>query len=170
MSQYLRSPIVLLLIALVIGLAALVWWPSRELKIALAADKRAVVEKGRAIYAEYCASCHGVDLEGQPNWRERDAEGYLPAPPHDASGQHMAPRGQAVVRPHQVWPRCHFGRQEIPKHACRPTRVFSTTARSLLFSPTSNRAGRKKRRPGITKSTRREGQNDHETNDRRLNP
>ena len=86
MSQYPRSLIVLLLIALVIGLAALVWWPSRELRIVLAADNRAVVEKGRAIYAEHCASCHGVNLQGQPNWRERDAEGYLPAPPHDASG------------------------------------------------------------------------------------
>jgi len=86
MPQYPRSSIVLLLIALVIGLAALVWWPARELQIVLAADNRAVVEKGRAIYAEHCASCHGVNLEGQPNWRERDAEGYLPAPPHDASG------------------------------------------------------------------------------------
>ena len=86
MFQYPHSRIILLLIALVIGLAALVWWPARELQIVLAADNRAVVEKGRAIYAEHCASCHGVSLKGQPNWRERDAEGYLPAPPHDASG------------------------------------------------------------------------------------
>ena len=25
-------------------------------------------------------------LEGQPDWRQRDAEGYLPAPPHDETG------------------------------------------------------------------------------------
>ena len=25
-------------------------------------------------------------LEGQANWRQRDAEGYLPAPPHDERG------------------------------------------------------------------------------------
>ena len=25
-------------------------------------------------------------LEGQANWRQRDAEGYLPAPPHDETG------------------------------------------------------------------------------------
>jgi len=24
-----------------------------------------------------------VALEGQANWRQRDADGYLPAPPHD---------------------------------------------------------------------------------------
>jgi mono/diheme cytochrome c family protein len=34
----------------------------------------------------HCASCHGARLEGQPNWRERGADGLLPAPPHDASG------------------------------------------------------------------------------------
>ena len=38
------------------------------------------------IYFENCASCHGVKLEGQPNWRKRDAGGYLPAPPHDETG------------------------------------------------------------------------------------
>ncbi|MDX1780840.1 MAG: c-type cytochrome [Thalassovita sp.] len=44
------------------------------------------VAAGRDIYTEYCAACHGADLEGEPNWREQDAEGYLPAPPHDPSG------------------------------------------------------------------------------------
>jgi mono/diheme cytochrome c family protein len=41
---------------------------------------------GRHIFAERCASCHGANLEGQPNWRERKKDGKLPAPPHDASG------------------------------------------------------------------------------------
>lgn len=41
---------------------------------------------GRRIYAEYCASCHGANLEGQPDWRSRRPDGRLPAPPHDASG------------------------------------------------------------------------------------
>ncbi|MXQ08375.1 c-type cytochrome [Alphaproteobacteria bacterium GH1-50] len=44
------------------------------------------VAMGAEIYAENCASCHGAALEGEENWRERDADGYLPAPPHDASG------------------------------------------------------------------------------------
>ncbi len=46
----------------------------------------AMVERGRAVYAEACASCHGANLEGQENWRERMANGRLPAPPHDESG------------------------------------------------------------------------------------
>ena len=50
-------------------------------------DGRAIVVQGQKIYAEHCASCHGADLEGQPNWRVRDDDGYLPAPPHDRTGQ-----------------------------------------------------------------------------------
>lgn len=41
---------------------------------------------GRALYAENCASCHGVELEGQPDWRRPGADGVLPAPPHDETG------------------------------------------------------------------------------------
>lgn len=44
------------------------------------------VARGKAIYAEQCASCHGARLEGQPNWQSRKPDGRLPAPPHDASG------------------------------------------------------------------------------------
>lgn len=50
------------------------------------ADDATLVALGRSVYAEHCATCHGENLEGQPNWRERDEEGYLPAPPHDATG------------------------------------------------------------------------------------
>ena len=44
------------------------------------------VAAGAELYAENCASCHGADLQGQPNWKVRDADGYLPAPPHDVTG------------------------------------------------------------------------------------
>ena len=44
------------------------------------------VERGRAVYAANCASCHGADLQGQPNWRSPDEDGRLPAPPHDETG------------------------------------------------------------------------------------
>jgi mono/diheme cytochrome c family protein len=45
-----------------------------------------VLAQGRQIYAQHCAACHGAQLQGQPRWRERDASGRLPAPPHDATG------------------------------------------------------------------------------------
>ncbi|MET4735703.1 mono/diheme cytochrome c family protein [Thalassospira sp. MBR-102] len=41
---------------------------------------------GNDVYAEFCASCHGTNLEGQENWRRRLDTGRMPAPPHDASG------------------------------------------------------------------------------------
>lgn len=41
---------------------------------------------GRRLYAENCAKCHGPNLEGQPDWMKRKADGRLPAPPHDESG------------------------------------------------------------------------------------
>ena len=42
--------------------------------------------RGADVYAAQCASCHGVDLEGAPDWRTADADGRFPAPPHDATG------------------------------------------------------------------------------------
>lgn len=52
----------------------------------LKADDLKVVQAGENVYQAHCAGCHGVLLEGQPNWRVRSSEGLLPAPPHDASG------------------------------------------------------------------------------------
>lgn len=57
-------------------------WPGRP-QDGDAADRLVL---GHRLYGEYCASCHGADLEGQPNWRERGPDGLLPAPPHDATG------------------------------------------------------------------------------------
>ncbi len=45
-----------------------------------------VVALGERAYQANCASCHGTNGEGQPNWQSRRADGTLPAPPHDASG------------------------------------------------------------------------------------
>jgi mono/diheme cytochrome c family protein len=41
---------------------------------------------GRNLYQTNCASCHGAQLEGQPNWMSRLPNGRLPAPPHDETG------------------------------------------------------------------------------------
>jgi len=45
-----------------------------------------MLDQGAELYAETCASCHGADLEGQPDWRRRLDNGRMPAPPHDETG------------------------------------------------------------------------------------
>lgn len=47
---------------------------------------QALVIQGKAVYANNCASCHGAELQGQKNWRERLPNGRLLAPPHDETG------------------------------------------------------------------------------------
>lgn len=49
-------------------------------------ENTGAVARGQAIYDENCASCHGANLEGEDNWRDRGADGLMPAPPHDESG------------------------------------------------------------------------------------
>lgn len=46
----------------------------------------AAADRGAALYAAHCASCHGANLEGQPDWKKTLPDGSLPAPPHDDSG------------------------------------------------------------------------------------
>jgi mono/diheme cytochrome c family protein len=75
------------LAAAALAAAAGIWWmsgPSEPWR--LQAGDAGVVARGEAVYREHCASCHGAKLEGEPNWRTPDAEGYLPAPPHDETG------------------------------------------------------------------------------------
>lgn len=57
---------------------------ARQLRIDTSDAQR--IARGKQLYAQQCASCHGANLEGQPNWRERLPSGRMPAPPHDATG------------------------------------------------------------------------------------
>lgn len=44
------------------------------------------LESGERIYQQYCASCHGSQGEGMPNWERQNVQGELPAPPHGPEG------------------------------------------------------------------------------------
>ncbi|MCD6073907.1 MAG: cytochrome [Rhodospirillales bacterium] len=44
------------------------------------------VARGQAHYVAHCARCHGANLEGQPGWETRRADGTIPAPPQDETG------------------------------------------------------------------------------------
>ena len=41
---------------------------------------------GKQVYNQYCANCHGVNLEGVPNWKEMQSDGSFLPPPHNSSG------------------------------------------------------------------------------------
>ena len=69
---------------LVSGLGWVAWPAAQEGMLPYLND--AITAQGRELYAENCASCHGAKMQGQPDWRRQDDDGYLPAPPHDRSG------------------------------------------------------------------------------------
>lgn len=43
------------------------------------------VREGRALFAQYCATCHGVNAEATPDWRTPTKDGNYPPPPLNGS-------------------------------------------------------------------------------------
>ena len=76
----------LALAALLLAGALVAWWRMVSVPVsphALHPEDTAVLAIGQRVYTAHCATCHGAHGEGQPNWRERNAAGLLPAPPHE---------------------------------------------------------------------------------------
>lgn len=44
------------------------------------------IARGRELFQQNCAQCHGPSGEGAPNWQLRDADGMFPAPPLNGTG------------------------------------------------------------------------------------
>lgn len=80
------------------GLAAAAFspWHGGAETARLRPDDPEVVATGRAIDASHCASSHGADLEGQPDWRSPGSDGWLAASPRDETGH-------AKHRPDQIF-------------------------------------------------------------------
>jgi mono/diheme cytochrome c family protein len=83
-DQLRRRIRLLLLIVVVLTMSMAVFWLTMHFVRQRALANQIAI--GKALYAQHCASCHGVNLEGQPNWQTRNADGKLPAPPHNDSG------------------------------------------------------------------------------------
>lgn len=62
------------------------WVAAQDPARTAAAPQAVDLAAGERLYGEYCASCHGAELEGQPDWRSPGPDGVLPAPPHDETG------------------------------------------------------------------------------------
>jgi mono/diheme cytochrome c family protein len=82
------------LVGLLIAVAAVIGFQvaggkhgtNTEIRLLLKPDDPEVIGQGARIYAQYCASCHGTDLEGEPDWQTPNPDGALKAPPHDEAG------------------------------------------------------------------------------------
>ncbi|OGI46584.1 MAG: hypothetical protein A2151_06950 [Candidatus Muproteobacteria bacterium RBG_16_65_34] len=44
------------------------------------------VARGAVLYQKNCATCHGANAEGTPEWYKAGADGRFPPPPLDGSG------------------------------------------------------------------------------------
>lgn len=77
-----RRAALMTFVAALAGGATLAWaWP-----FGAGSGDAATISRGKQFYADYCAGCHGANLEGQPDWKMPLPSGRMPAPPHDASG------------------------------------------------------------------------------------
>lgn len=83
MRKTIAVPVVATAAILLTGAAA-AWWTIGASILGPGGEER--VATGRRLYDEHCASCHGVNLEGQSGWQTRKANGRMPAPPHNALG------------------------------------------------------------------------------------
>ena len=81
------------LAALALLIAALILFQTQQ-----PAPQTHTAVAGRDLYARHCASCHGANLEGEANWQQRNSAGFLPAPPHDASGHTWHHSDQQLLR------------------------------------------------------------------------
>jgi mono/diheme cytochrome c family protein len=66
-------------------LSELAGTPAPEIQSLPALDANEIA-LGQELYAIHCASCHGVELEGEVDWQRQNGDGTFRAPPHDASG------------------------------------------------------------------------------------
>ena len=70
-----------------ISIGILVVVVGAPMRLGLSAERDPkLVARGKVVYDEQCARCHGANLEGQPDWRHRLPNGRMPAPPHDPTG------------------------------------------------------------------------------------
>lgn len=77
-----RRPAILVTGAALAGVAAI----ASAWLFGASSGETETIAQGRQLYVAHCASCHGGNLEGQPDWKSPLPSGRMPAPPHDASG------------------------------------------------------------------------------------
>lgn len=59
--------------------------PGSVMKVVRTTDA-AQVARGKTLFAQHCAGCHGNNAQGDANWRQRHPDGTFPPPPLNGSG------------------------------------------------------------------------------------
>lgn len=80
-TSVLKIPSMIMIIMLIISPATV-----QAQKTNADPNNKQQVSRGALVYKKFCSLCHGANLEGDPNWRIRNDNGKLPAPPHDETG------------------------------------------------------------------------------------
>lgn len=57
----------------------------------------AQLRRGRKVFLQTCAQCHGKHAEGAPTWTQPDANGKYPPPPLNGSGHAWHHPKQALI-------------------------------------------------------------------------
>lgn len=73
-------------VSVIVASTALYWTGKGTLTARAAGINSVDIVAGERVYSNYCAACHGANLEGQEDWRSPGEDGRLPAPPHDETG------------------------------------------------------------------------------------
>ena len=158
--------------SLVSGIAVVVMLVAGSLSRLMASSDRnqpdpndpSLVARGKLVYAQQCVSCHGANLEGQPNWQKRLPNGRLPAPQHDRTGHTWHHSDRQTLRDDQdrnsrddaglrnrharlqgcAQRRRHLGRALVHREhvACRYSRAAATneSAKSIRHDCPSDRS------------------------------
>jgi mono/diheme cytochrome c family protein len=82
-----QKPLIAVAVIVLLTVAGAIYWAKRDrgMPRLIMTDSRQL-QTGAQVYKDHCASCHGPNFGGQPNWQTPLPNGRLPAPPHDASG------------------------------------------------------------------------------------
>lgn len=84
-----KSTLVAALLVAVFGGGIAAWYAVSQAPagtVGASPNDKTLVALGKQVYAKSCAACHGVNLQGEKNWKQRKSDGTFGAPPHDPTG------------------------------------------------------------------------------------
>jgi hypothetical protein len=134
---YKAHPVRLATLTVVLSILGL---PLAGLTPAMAAERwysSEQVERGRTVFQEHCASCHGVRAQGVvEEWQKTGEDGKYPPPPLNGTA-HAWRHSLAVLRR-----TIREGNAKLAGGRCRPSVTALTRSIRMRRSPISSLSGR----------------------------